>query len=189
MHMSSDSLILWFCRVVDENLVLEFSLPLPTTDLTVIQLIFLLFFWITDENPGGCLSEPYLLILTFCVYCPSLEDIEKEDMNPPVEAEFLLQWGSRKRLRCVRVSGNNSAEASSPSNTSSSSRIRRRINSTFLTLSQKEAPFSQPTSRHTRYSWVEKQSSMIVLICCFKSSFSLKKKKIVKHKTIKLGKT
>ncbi|KAI3446378.1 hypothetical protein Pfo_003043 [Paulownia fortunei] len=83
--------------------------------------------------------------------------MEKEErnipriMNPPVEAEFFLQWGSRKRLRCVRVRGNSPAEVSS-SSTLSSSRIRRRITSRFLTLPHKEATFSQPTSRHTRNS-------------------------------------
>ncbi|KAG8367986.1 hypothetical protein BUALT_Bualt16G0129700 [Buddleja alternifolia] len=73
------------------------------------------------------------------------------------EEEFCLQWGSRKRMRCVRVRGGgggntNFAQASSSSNdisSSSSSRnrnrnkmIRRRITSTrFLTL-------PPPTSSH-----------------------------------------
>ncbi|KAL0452903.1 UNVERIFIED_CONTAM: hypothetical protein Slati_1268400 [Sesamum latifolium] len=78
--------------------------------------------------------------------------MEKEErtipriLKPPAETEFFLQWGSRKRLRCVRVRGNNPAEVSS------SSRIRRRITSRFLTLSQKDACLSQPTSRYTRNS-------------------------------------
>ncbi|KAL0383811.1 UNVERIFIED_CONTAM: hypothetical protein Scaly_0668400 [Sesamum calycinum] len=78
--------------------------------------------------------------------------MEKEErtipriLKPPAETEFFLQWGSRKRLRCVRVRGNNPAEVSS------SSRIRRRITSRFLTLSQKDACFSQPTFRYTRNS-------------------------------------
>ncbi|KAI3474496.1 hypothetical protein Pfo_029406 [Paulownia fortunei] len=86
--------------------------------------------------------------------------MEKEERNiprivkPPVETEFFLQWGSRKRLRCVRLRGTNPAEVSSSSNASSSSRIRRRIISRFHTLSQKEASFSQPTSRYTRNSEV-----------------------------------
>ncbi|XP_020548842.1 uncharacterized protein LOC105159634 isoform X2 [Sesamum indicum] len=81
-----------------------------------------------------------------------LADMEKEErtipriLKPPAETEFFLQWGSRKRLRCVRVRGHNPAEVSS------SSRIRRRITSRFLTLSQKDACFSQPSSRYTRNS-------------------------------------
>ncbi|KAK4413100.1 hypothetical protein Salat_2957200 [Sesamum alatum] len=85
-------------------------------------------------------------------YLTGLADMEKEErsipmiLKPPAETEFFLQWGSRKRLRCVRVRGNNPAEVSS------SSRIRRRITSRFLTFSQKDACFSQPTSRYTRNS-------------------------------------
>ncbi|XP_031103458.1 uncharacterized protein LOC116007032 [Ipomoea triloba] len=70
--------------------------------------------------------------------------MEKEGKNQRAsETEFFLQWGSRKRLRCVRVRGPD------PSS-SDATRLRRKISSRFLTVSAKDAAFLPP--RHTRNS-------------------------------------
>ncbi|CAK9158845.1 unnamed protein product [Ilex paraguariensis] len=65
--------------------------------------------------------------------------MEKEEKNQrpckPPETDLLLQWGNRKRLRCVRV---RDPDVSDPSN---SGRIRRKISSRFLTLSRKRPLF------------------------------------------------
>ncbi|CAA2954648.1 Hypothetical predicted protein [Olea europaea subsp. europaea] len=81
--------------------------------------------------------------------------MEKEEkcnqrmLKPPAETEFFLQWGNRKRLRCVRVRGTNLATQAS-SDHPSSSRISHKISSKFLKLSNKSAVFPQSTSRFTR---------------------------------------
>nr|GMD39690.1 uncharacterized protein LOC109181715 isoform X1 [Ipomoea batatas]GMD47845.1 uncharacterized protein LOC109181715 isoform X1 [Ipomoea batatas] len=70
--------------------------------------------------------------------------MEKEGKNQRAsETEFFLQWGSRKRLRCVRVRGPD------PSS-SDATRLRRKISSRFLAVSAKDAAFLPP--RHTRNS-------------------------------------
>jgi len=69
--------------------------------------------------------------------------MEKEGKNQRAsETEFFLQWGSRKRLRCVRVRGPD------PSS-SDATRLRRKISSRFLAVSAKDAAFLPP--RHTRF--------------------------------------
>ncbi|GAA0157676.1 hypothetical protein LIER_14895 [Lithospermum erythrorhizon] len=79
--------------------------------------------------------------------------MEKEEKSRETEkAEFLLQWGNKKRLRCGRVRGS-STDLSDQSNiidgnktttsTTTSSRIRRK---TFL----KEPVFPHPSSRLNR---------------------------------------
>ncbi|XP_027071518.1 uncharacterized protein [Coffea arabica] len=91
-------------------------------------------------------------------------------MTTPPETEFFLQWGNRKRLRCVRIRSNTSPpyhhhhhhhlSSSSASDLSSattaSTRIRRRITSSrFLSVSshdEKQSSFTQPPSRLTRNS-------------------------------------
>lgn len=81
--------------------------------------------------------------------------MEKEEkcnqrmLKPPAETEFFLQWGNRKRLRCVRIRGTNLTTQIS-SDHPTSSRIRRKISSRFLTLSNKSTAFPQPTTRFTR---------------------------------------
>ncbi|KAL2464796.1 hypothetical protein Fot_52752 [Forsythia ovata] len=79
------------------------------------------------------------------------ENSNQRMLKPPAETEIFLQWGNRKRLRCVRVRGTNLTTQVS-SDLPSSSRIRRKITSRFLTLSNKSAAFPQPTTRFTRNS-------------------------------------
>uniref|UniRef100_A0A5B6Z7K3 Uncharacterized protein n=1 Tax=Davidia involucrata TaxID=16924 RepID=A0A5B6Z7K3_DAVIN len=76
--------------------------------------------------------------------------MEKEEKNQkackPPETDFFLQWGNRKRLRCVRVKD---PEISDQSN---GGRIRRKITSRFITASEKENFPLQPTRLATRNS-------------------------------------
>lgn len=68
-------------------------------------------------------------------------------MRPP-ETEFFLQWGTRKRLRCVRIRSSSSPPhllshfSSDSSDPSSTTRIRRKISSRFhsATNQDKQAP-------------------------------------------------
>lgn len=81
-------------------------------------------------------------------------------MRPPPETDFFLQWGNRKRLRCVRIRSSNTSpphlSSSSPDlSSSNSTRIRRKITSRFLSVTsndEKHLSFPQPSSsRLTRY--------------------------------------
>uniref|UniRef100_A0A5B6Z744 Uncharacterized protein n=1 Tax=Davidia involucrata TaxID=16924 RepID=A0A5B6Z744_DAVIN len=69
--------------------------------------------------------------------------MEKEEKNQrackPPETDFFLQWGNRKRLRCVRV------KDPEISNQSNGGRVRRKITSRFVTASEKETFPFQPT--------------------------------------------
>lgn len=96
--------------------------------------------------------------------------MEKEEKNEraasmmmkPPETEFFLQWGNRKRLRCVRIRSNTSPPhhlSSSASDLSSTTtRIRRKITSRFPSVSshndEKQLSFPQPPSRLTRYTFI-----------------------------------
>lgn len=73
------------------------------------------------------------------------------------EADMLLKWGNRKRVRCVRLRDTNNR----PSQLSSSSRLRRRITSRFLTFSDnnnKPPMYTQQSTRLTRNSEAAKLS-------------------------------
>lgn len=65
-------------------------------------------------------------------------------MRPP-ETEFFLQWGTRKRLRCVRIRSSGSPPhlfshfSSDSSDPSSNTRIRRKISSRFLSSTNQAA--------------------------------------------------
>ncbi|KAA8516269.1 hypothetical protein F0562_016562 [Nyssa sinensis] len=63
-------------------------------------------------------------------------DMEKEEKNQIAcklpETDFFLQWGNRKRLRCVRVKDPDFSDQSN------GGRIRRKITSRFVTASGKE---------------------------------------------------
>lgn len=85
-------------------------------------------------------------------------EMEKEDGNQgalsmirPPETEFFLQWGTRKRLRCVRIRSSGSPPhlfsnfSSDSSDPSSTTRIRRKISSRFLSST------NQAACRLTRY--------------------------------------
>ncbi|CAK9149886.1 unnamed protein product [Ilex paraguariensis] len=61
------------------------------------------------------------------------------------ETDLFLQWGNSKRVRCVRF---RDPDFSDPSK---NGRLRRKISSRFLTLSQKQTSFPQPPTRLTRY--------------------------------------
>ncbi|CAK9149887.1 unnamed protein product [Ilex paraguariensis] len=62
------------------------------------------------------------------------------------ETDLFLQWGNSKRVRCVRF---RDPDFSDPSK---NGRLRRKISSRFLTLSQKQTSFPQPPTRLTRNS-------------------------------------
>lgn len=72
------------------------------------------------------------------------------------EADMLLKWGNRKRVRCVRLRDTNNRA----SQLSSSSRLRRRITSRFLTFSDNNKPpmYTQQSTRLTRNSEAAKLS-------------------------------
>ncbi|KAK6243502.1 hypothetical protein QUC31_009911 [Theobroma cacao] len=77
-----------------------------------------------------------------------MADMEKEERGQKtcktIEPELFLQWGNRKRLRCVRVK--DPQKISHKSNAV----IRRRITSRLL--EKESSPFSQPNHRLTRNS-------------------------------------
>ncbi|KAK1386489.1 Adenylylsulfate kinase family protein [Heracleum sosnowskyi] len=73
------------------------------------------------------------------------------------EADLLLKWGNRKRVRCVRLRDTTNKDR--PSQLSSSSRLRRRITSRFLTFSDNNKPiYTQQSTRLTRNSEAAKLS-------------------------------
>ncbi|XP_039045469.1 uncharacterized protein LOC120185270 isoform X2 [Hibiscus syriacus] len=78
-----------------------------------------------------------------------MAEMEKEERSQrackTIEPEVFLQWGNRKRLRCVRVK-DHPQKISLKSNTI----IRRRITSRLL--DKESSPFSQYTHRLTRNS-------------------------------------
>lgn len=87
-----------------------------------------------------------------------MEKVEKNetsvDCKIAAEADMLLKWGNRKRVRCVRL-----RDRDKPSQLSSSSRLRRRITSRFLTFSDNNKPiFTQQSTRLTRNSEAAKLS-------------------------------
>ncbi|RVW46913.1 hypothetical protein CK203_074396 [Vitis vinifera] len=79
-----------------------------------------------------------------------LRDMEKEEKSQRTykgpETDFFLQWGNRKRLRCVRVKDPN---VSVRSNGAIRRKITSRIDRSVVTGSEKESAHLQP-SRFTR---------------------------------------
>lgn len=80
-----------------------------------------------------------------------LADMEKEEKSQRTykgpETDFFLQWGNRKRLRCVRVKDPN---VSVRSNGAIRRKITSRIDRSVVTGSEKESAHLQP-SRFTRW--------------------------------------
>ena len=90
-------------------------------------------------------------IMVFLFFFPcTLADMEKEQNSQSTckgpETDFFLQWGNRKRLRCVRIKDPNVSVRSSGA-------VRRkmtsRIDRSVVTASEKESAHLQP-SRFTR---------------------------------------
>ncbi|KAK3011432.1 hypothetical protein RJ639_012034 [Escallonia herrerae] len=77
--------------------------------------------------------------------------MEKEEKNQRAckapEADLFLQWGNRKRLRCVRV---RDPEISKDPSYNSGRRVRRRISSRFV--AKDTLSLQQPSTRLTRHS-------------------------------------
>lgn len=81
--------------------------------------------------------------------CGEMEKVEKSQRAlGKQQTELFLQWGNRKRLRCVRV---RDPELSDPSYVGAAAgRLRRKITSRFVGFSEKEASPIPSSHRLTR---------------------------------------